>query len=100
MPSIKLQSSDGKVFDVDAGIASVSDTIKSSLEDLSIDERGDQVVSLPNVSSDILEKIISWVTRHKDDPPPPADNDFSAEEAHRDFPVGCGVPEGRPEGPL
>uniref|UniRef100_A0A8C8U018 SKP1 component POZ domain-containing protein n=1 Tax=Peromyscus maniculatus bairdii TaxID=230844 RepID=A0A8C8U018_PERMB len=41
MPSIKLQSSDGKIFEVDVEIAKQSVTIMTMLEDLGMDDEGD-----------------------------------------------------------
>ncbi|KAB0359756.1 hypothetical protein FD754_003912 [Muntiacus muntjak] len=74
MPSIKLQSSDGKIFEVDVEIAKQSVTIKTTLEDLGMgDEGDDDPVPLPNVNAAILKKVIQWCTHHKDDPPPPED---------------------------
>ena len=42
MPSIKLQSSDSEVFEVDVDIAKASMTIKTMLEDLGMDEEDDE----------------------------------------------------------
>lgn len=75
MPFIKLQSSDGEVFEVDVEIAKCSVTIKTMLEDLGMDEDEDEIVPLPNVNSAILRKVIQWATFHKDDPPPPEDDE-------------------------
>uniref|UniRef100_A0A4W2BX47 SKP1 component POZ domain-containing protein n=1 Tax=Bos indicus x Bos taurus TaxID=30522 RepID=A0A4W2BX47_BOBOX len=61
MPSIKLQSSDGEIFKVDAEIAKQSVTIKTILEDLGMDDEGDDdPVPLPNVNAAILKKVIQW----------------------------------------
>jgi len=75
MPNIKLQSSDGEIFEVDVEIAKLSVTIKTMLEDLGMDEEDDEAIPLPNVNAAILKKVIQWCTYHKDDPPPPEDDD-------------------------
>ncbi|KAH9518722.1 suppressor of kinetochore protein mutant [Bulinus truncatus] len=75
MPMIKLQSSDGEVFEVDVEIAKQSVTIKTMLEDLGMDEDEDEPVPLPNVNAAILKKVIQWCTFHRDDPPPPEDDE-------------------------
>ncbi|TRY57734.1 hypothetical protein DNTS_012293 [Danionella cerebrum] len=87
MPSIKLQSSDGEMFEVDVEIAKQSVTIKTMLEDLGMDDEGDDdPVPLPNVNAAILKKVIQWCTHHKDDPPPPED-DENKEKRTDDIPV-------------
>ncbi|XP_066502245.1 S-phase kinase-associated protein 1 [Hoplias malabaricus] len=87
MPTIKLQSSDGEMFEVDVEIAKQSVTIKTMLEDLGMDDEGDDdPVPLPNVNAAILKKVIQWCTHHKDDPPPPED-DENKEKRTDDIPV-------------
>jgi len=75
MPTIKLQSSDGEIFDVEVDIAKQSVIIKTMLEDLGMDESEDDPVPLPNVNAAILKKVILWCTYHKDDPPAPEDDE-------------------------
>ncbi|XP_057583822.1 S-phase kinase-associated protein 1-like [Hippopotamus amphibius kiboko] len=73
---MKLQSSDGEIFKVDVEIAKQSVTIKAMLEDLGMDDEGDDgPVPLPNVNAAILEKVTQWGTHHKDGPPPPEDDE-------------------------
>ena len=55
MPAIKLQSSDGEIFEVDVEIAKLSVTIKTMLEDLGMDEEDDDAIPLPNVNAAILK---------------------------------------------
>ncbi|XP_057559588.1 S-phase kinase-associated protein 1-like [Hippopotamus amphibius kiboko] len=86
MPSIKLQRSDGEIFEVDVEIAKQPVTIKSTLEDLGVDDEGDgDPVPLPNVNAAILEKVIHRGTPHKHAPPSPEDED--REERTDDAPV-------------
>ena len=87
MPSIKLQSSDGEIFEVDVEIAKQSVTIKTMLEDLGMDDEGDDdPVPLPNVNAAMLKKVIQWCTHHKDDSPPPEDGE-NKEKRTDDIPV-------------
>ena len=75
MPSIKLQSSDGEIFEVDVEIAKVFDIIKTMIEDLGLDDDDDEPVPLRNVNGVTLRKVIEWATHHKDDPAPPEDDE-------------------------
>lgn len=68
MSIIKLKSSDGKIFEVDAKIAKCSGTIKAILEDSGIDgDDDDAIVPLPNVNSTSLRMILQWAQHHIDD---------------------------------
>ena len=57
MPNIQLQSSDGEIFKIDVEIAKQSNTIKTMLEDLGMDEEEEEIVPLPNVNAAILKKV-------------------------------------------
>lgn len=65
--SIKLRSSDGIIFETSLEVAKCSDTIKTMLEDLGINENVNEVVPLPKVTSKTLIKILEWADHHKDD---------------------------------
>ena len=66
---VKIKSSDGEVFSIDKAIAMMCITLKDMFESLG-DFDGDKDDPIPlNVKSDILNKIITWATYHKDDPP-------------------------------
>ena len=76
MSIIKLQSSEGEVFPIDVEIAKKSNTIRTMLSDLGIEDScEEETVPLPNVTTDILRKVIEWCTVHKDDPEPDEDSD-------------------------
>ncbi|XP_054945031.1 S-phase kinase-associated protein 1-like [Physeter macrocephalus] len=62
MPSIKLQSSDGEIFEVDVEIVKQSVSTKAMLEDLGMDDEGDDdPVPLPNVNAATLKKAANYL---------------------------------------
>lgn len=67
MPNVMLRSSDGEMFEVDVEIAKCSTTIKTMMEYLEIYGAEGEVMSLLNVNSTILIKILEWIYYHKDD---------------------------------
>ncbi|KAF7494291.1 S-phase kinase-associated protein 1 [Sarcoptes scabiei] len=75
MPNIKLQSSDGEIFEVDVEVARMSITLRTMLDDLGIEEDDGEPIPVQNVNSAILRKVIQWATYHKGDPPTPDDDD-------------------------
>ncbi|KAI8869169.1 putative negative regulator sulfur controller-3 [Ramicandelaber brevisporus] len=70
---LKLESSDGAVFEVDRQAALMSVLIKNLLEDMG---DTDAPIPLPNVTKPILEKVIEYIVFHRDDPPPPQEDEF------------------------
>ena len=72
---IKLASNDNEVFEVELKVANMSETIKTMLKDLGVDENDADPIPLQNVNGRILNLIIKWATHHKDDPAPAADED-------------------------
>ncbi len=59
--SLKLQSKDGKAFDVDRKNAFISTLVKTGLDtDASATE-----IPIPGVKSDILEEVIKYMNHHK-----------------------------------
>ncbi|XP_026429511.1 SKP1-like protein 4 [Papaver somniferum] len=57
---IVLKSADDKEFEVEESIVMLSETIKHMIED---DCAGDGI-PLPNVTSDVLEKVIEFLKKH------------------------------------
>ncbi|KAJ1888690.1 hypothetical protein GGI03_005411, partial [Coemansia sp. RSA 2337] len=54
---VVLQSSDGKSFTVERGVATQSVLIKNLLEDIG---ESDEPIPLPNVTAKVLEKVIEY----------------------------------------
>ena len=65
-PMLKLQSQEGRVFEVEESVASKSLLIKNMVEDSGTDEE----IPLPNVKSAILEKVIEYCRHYRDQIPP------------------------------
>ncbi|KAL6561037.1 SKP1-like protein 4 [Orobanche gracilis] len=59
---ILLKSSDGEVFEVEERVAVKSQTIKHLIED----DCADNAIPLPNVTSNILAKVIEYCKYHVD----------------------------------
>jgi len=74
---VKLQSSDGELFEVEIDVIKLSNTIKTMLEDLGVEEEEGEgeTIPLPNVNAAILKKVIAWCQYHKSDPPPMEEDD-------------------------
>jgi S-phase kinase-associated protein 1 len=64
--TIKLSSAENKEFEVEKDVIIRSVLIKNMLEDVGDSEAA---IPLPNVSGDILAKVIEYLKYHKDDPP-------------------------------
>ena len=62
---IKLQSSDGVIFPVDAATVKQMVTIQTMIDHE--DEDSDEVTPVPTVKGKVLEKIIQWTEYHKTD---------------------------------
>ncbi|XP_021966695.1 S-phase kinase-associated protein 1-like [Folsomia candida] len=77
MPFINLESSEGERVKVDVDVIQCSQTIKSLIENLGLEDSDDdrEVVPLPNVNTEVLRKVIAWAEHHKDDPPPIEDDE-------------------------
>jgi S-phase kinase-associated protein 1 len=81
MPSkITLQSSDGKDFKEGIDVVKKSITIRTMLEDLGVEshkmeEEVKEVLPLPSIDAEVLEKILEWCRHHKDEPEPEKDID-------------------------
>eukprot|EP00042_Codosiga_hollandica_P018586 m.54917 g.54917 ORF g.54917 m.54917 type:complete len:172 (-) comp48819_c0_seq2:141-656(-) len=61
---VRLVSSDGQDFTVETGIAKMSVTLRSMLEDLDPSDN-DEAIPIPNITAPILQKVIEYCTHHK-----------------------------------
>lgn len=64
MATITFQSSDEKKFTVPLEVATYSNTIKTMLDDLGLEETTD-AIPLPNVSGSIMEKVLEWAKHER-----------------------------------
>ncbi|GMR51610.1 hypothetical protein PMAYCL1PPCAC_21805, partial [Pristionchus mayeri] len=65
-------SSDGKSFEVERKVLKQSVTIETLIAGLNLDEADSDTpampIPLPNVTGDVLEKVIKWCEQHQADP--------------------------------
>ncbi|EDW73031.2 uncharacterized protein Dwil_GK17326, partial [Drosophila willistoni] len=69
MQSIKLKTLDNITFDVSPATVKCSSTIQEMLLECEV-ENGAAIISLPDVHSTTLAKILIWAEHHKDEPVP------------------------------
>ncbi len=77
---VKLVSQDGQVFEVEVGVAKLSETVRNLIEDAGIEYD----VPLPNVTGKILSKVIEYVEYHANNPTPPKVTDGKENEKRTD----------------
>ncbi|XP_077529900.1 S-phase kinase-associated protein 1-like isoform X2 [Haemaphysalis longicornis] len=68
--TMKLQSSEGQIFEADLQTVMFSGTLRTMMEGLSracpaAAEADDEVVPLVTVSAAVLQKVLQWLTYHK-----------------------------------
>lgn len=70
MKIIKLESSDGRIFETDFETIQCAGTIRAMLEIFVEDAREDDTLSLPTIDGATLERVLRWVEhyRHRDHP--------------------------------
>ncbi|KAL7305572.1 hypothetical protein TKK_0002305 [Trichogramma kaykai] len=66
--TIRLESSNGQIFDVPTEIAKRSLLVKREIQNVREGETFDSTIPLPNIRSETLEKAIEFAIHHKDDP--------------------------------
>ena len=65
---MKVRTSDGAVFEIDAKIVKLSGFL-TDIAGKQGDKRNDEPVPLPpKITSPVMKKVIEWAEHHKDDP--------------------------------
>lgn len=76
---VVLQSQDGRDFRVTVAVAKMSDTIKNLIEDAGIE----MAIPLPNVTGNILGKVVEYCKHHTENPTPVAKEGGVGDEEKR-----------------
>ena len=83
MKSLNIKTSDDQTFNVDWEVARQSQTIRTMLDDLGIDEDGDSedTIPLPNeeVTGPVFKKVLDWCEKNRGKPEYKPDDDESDE---------------------
>mmetsp|Transcript_19900 Transcript_19900/g.37733 ORF Transcript_19900/g.37733 Transcript_19900/m.37733 type:complete len:168 (-) Transcript_19900:206-709(-) len=64
---VKLVSKDGDSFKVPLGVAKMSELVKSMMDEDAEDDSKDIEIPLPNVKSQVLQKVIEFCEHHLED---------------------------------
>eukprot|EP00522_Entomoneis_paludosa_P017034 CAMPEP_0172439118 /NCGR_PEP_ID=MMETSP1065-20121228/203_1 /TAXON_ID=265537 /ORGANISM="Amphiprora paludosa, Strain CCMP125" /LENGTH=167 /DNA_ID=CAMNT_0013187751 /DNA_START=27 /DNA_END=530 /DNA_ORIENTATION=+ len=65
---VNLVSKDGKTFSVPLKVAKMSELVKSMMDEDAEDEGSSMEIPLPNVKSEVLEKVIEFCQHHLEEP--------------------------------
>ena len=76
-----LQSQDGQDFQVEVGVAKMSETVKNLIQDAGVDAS----VPLPGVTGKILEKIVDYMKYHTEHPTIENKEDYAVTTWDLDF---------------
>jgi len=82
MVKCQLQCKTGRIFVVEIDDLRKATVIKMMLDDLKIGqdpsvEVDEDVIPLPNLTEECMEKLLEWCKKHKDEPDPPESDDFN-----------------------
>ena len=67
---MKVVTSDGALFEIDAKITKLSGFLTENFS-----KSSDKPIPLPKISSPVMKKVIEWAEHHKDDPLTNGDGD-------------------------
>lgn len=67
-PTVTLLSQSGDAFDVPLGVCKMSELVKTMLPDEGEDMEEVSDIPLPNVRTEVLQKVIEFCTKYRDDP--------------------------------
>jgi S-phase kinase-associated protein 1 len=90
MVKCQLQCKTGRIFVVEIEDLRKATVIKMMLDDLKIGhdpsvEVDDDVIPLPNLTEQCMEKLLEWCKKHKDDVDPPESEDFNFKDEIDDW---------------
>ena len=84
MKSLSIKTSDDQTFKVDWDVARQSQTIRTMLDDLGIEEDGDSedIIPLPNeeVTGPVFKKALEWCEKNRGKPDLKPDDDDESDE--------------------
>jgi S-phase kinase-associated protein 1 len=83
--TVRLESMDEVVFEVDAKVARMSVTISHMLDDINDAESSASAIPLPNVNGKILQKVLEYCRYHTENPSASSEPSSPPESNSSDF---------------